>query len=131
MTDKTCDATRQQDEMFCATCAVRWPVDEASPCPRLNPTKPRGMLERVLAALDWTPEQLAQRAQVPVREVHDAMGLSHGNMGDVEHDDLFRICADEVTRRLGLLHAARNDLDTKLHMDRAKRADRRTRTENR
>ncbi len=91
-----------------------------------------GLLERVCHGLGLTPRQLAKALDVSyAAEVAPLVGVPRHAAEEVDYSEVWQGCLSMINTRLGLLMAAREDLETKLHNDRVKRALRREAITNR
>jgi hypothetical protein len=92
---------------------------------------PEGVIDRLCRGLGVTPKKLASLIGVPYKEVEPLLGLTYGQQSDAEYDEVWRGIARLVDERLGLLLAAREDLQAKIQRDRMKRLARREAIRNR
>lgn len=89
------------------------------------------LLDRVCEGLGLTPKGLARKLKVPYREVEDMLGLRPGDVSDIDRDEVWAGLSLLIDKRLGLLMAARADIQAKLQRDRKRRLARREAIRNR
>lgn len=76
--------------------------------------------ERLLHALDMYPEDLAKACNVKPKDIRTLLD----NPNNTEVTDLWWTISDYLTEQIGLLLAAKRELDTHLQRQRASRATR-------
>lgn len=90
-----------------------------------------GPIDRICRGLGVTPKGLAKLLKLPYKEVEPLLGASYGQQIDAMYDEVWRGIAALVDERLGLLMAARTDLQAKVQRDRKRRIARREAIRNR
>lgn len=88
---------------------------------RGTPSVEDPFLLRICKALDWPPRMLAQRLGVPYEDIEVMLRPRH-ELVEIDRDELWWQVKQVVDERIGLLMAARQQLDVALQRDRSRRA---------
>ncbi len=78
-------------------------------------------LLRVCKALDLSPRQLAAAIDLPYKDVAPLLELNY-KLADIDRDEVWWKVLEMIDLRMGLLMAARHELNKRLEGDRSKRA---------
>lgn len=87
----------------------------------VEPDGTQTLLVRLCHALDVTPRELASSIGLRYAELQPLLKTQIGQL-DLVGDDTWWMISDHISRQVGLLLAAKQDLDAALEKDRARRA---------
>jgi hypothetical protein len=85
----------------------------------------RGLLCRILSALNVTPKQFAKRHGFSYKkEVEPLLGVEGAGQGESQYEPIWVVLRGEVDDRIAELMVARVEMDGKLELDRKRRMKR-------